>query len=161
MAHYIVPKETAARLEKLQSTYRFRRRTQTIDPKTGEYIPGKVVCEILDMVRGNQVYARAIADSDDEALHAALDKAEGSERPKTPAELVTENAELRAELAALKDAPATEPGDRYDQMTGKELVGELETRSLSLPEGSMQSNKFQTAARDLLRRDDIDSIESD
>ena len=96
MPHF---RPTAPQIETLanfKSSYRFDTLAQS----------GSIRCTIVDTQTGNG-FACGEGVNEDQAFAAALQNANGSDRPTTPADLVAERDELRKRVAELEAAGTT------------------------------------------------------
>lgn len=102
---FAVPKDTQAKLDTLGFTYKIAHQGAVYikeGPDVGKLDPSqpreRVKAEVVDP-HTNAVVGEALGMTEVEALKKAVDGLSPEAKPKTPADLAAENAELKARLA--------------------------------------------------------------
>lgn len=159
---FSLPRESAKRLETLESVAQFAAVNDAVLDKDGKHVRVKnddtgklereytqyISCKIIDK-RTGKVWVKAKGDDERSAFKAAMVMTGSAKRPQTPAEIATENIELRKQLDAWKSGqqelqtdpiPEAEPevveSEETSELTNDELADMIKARGLKLPMGA-------------------------
>lgn len=169
-----VPPESLAILETLQSSYRVTHTRLPIYDENGKEQQDKLghtimspssICigEVIDLVT-KKPYAQGSDHDELKAVLKAIEVAKTSTRPMSPAEMSQENqaqkdeiAQLRAALAE-QDIDVPEEGSEldtgYNKMSSSQLISELDTRDIEVPDGDKRKIEWKRQVVGLLETDD-------